>query len=146
MKAWEYEYKKLHTALPVDFEKDPSDWTGVKTTIKNRYEHLSLFWASQVPGSRAPESIYLAMIQAWHNRGYDVTEAEKLIGPALKEHKAGNFNVLERLTGQILRRLTQAPIDRSHPTHQFERPETWNDDITFELASWTADITRKMKG
>ena len=82
MKAWEYEYKKLHMALPVDFEKNPSDWTGVETTIRNRHELLGLFWDSQVPGSRAPESIYLAMIQAWHNRGSDVTEAEKLIEPA----------------------------------------------------------------
>ena len=125
MKAWEYEYKKLHTASPVDFEQDPSDWSGVEKNLKNRQELLSLFWSSQVPGSRAPESIYLAMIQAWYNRGYDVSEAEKLIEPALKEHSAGNFNILERITGQILKLLNQAPIDRSHPTHQYKRPETW---------------------
>lgn len=127
MKAWEHEHKKLHTASPVDFEKDPSDWTGVDSTVKSRQDHLSLFWASQVPGSRAPESMYIAMIQAWFNRGYDVSEAEKLIEPALKEHKDGNLYILEKLTGQILKRLIQAPIDESHPTHQYNRPETWED-------------------
>lgn len=127
MKAWEYEYKKLHTASPVDFEKNPSDWTGVETTIRNRHELLGQFWDSQVPGSRAPESLYIAMIQAWFNRGYDVTEAEKLIKPALKEHKNGNFTILERLTGQILKRLIQAPIDLSHPSQQYDQPETWEE-------------------
>ena len=62
MKAWEYEYKKLHTASPVDFEQNPSDWSGVEKTLKTRQELLSLFWSSHVPGSRAPESMYLAMV------------------------------------------------------------------------------------
>ena len=127
MKAWEYEHKKLHTASPVDFEKDPSDWTGVDGILKSRQELVDLFWASKVPGSRAPESLYLAMIQAWHNRGFDVTEAEKLIEPALKEHKNRNFSLLEQLTGRILKRLTEAPVDPDHPTHRFKRPETWDE-------------------
>lgn len=151
MKAWEYEHKKLHTASPVDFEKDPSDWTGVESTIKNRQELLSLFWASQVPGSRAPESLYIAMIQAWFNRGYDVTEAEKLIEPTMKEHKDGNLFVLEKLTGQILKRLIQAPVDPSHPTHQYNRPETWDEikttfrgnDINFPEVK---DLEKKLLG
>ena len=75
MRAWEYEHNKLHTASPADFEQDPSDWSGVGKILKARRELLNMHWSSQVPGSRAPESIFLAMIQAWYNQGYDVTEA-----------------------------------------------------------------------
>ncbi|MCP4296172.1 MAG: ADP-ribosylglycohydrolase family protein, partial [Proteobacteria bacterium] len=127
MKAWEYEHKKLHGASPVDFEEDPSDWSGVDRILKSRRELISLHWASNVPGSRAPESIYLAMIQAWYNRGYDVSGAEKLIETALREHKKKNFGELEKISGQILKRLLEAPGDLSHKTWSFERPDTWID-------------------
>ncbi len=127
MKAWEHEQNKFRSAIPVDFKLNPSDWTGIDESIKQRQGLLDLFWASQVPGSRAPESIYIAMIQAWFNRGYDVTEAEDLIEQALVEHSAKNYNTLERLSGQIVKRLIEAPIDPAHPTHQFSRPETWDE-------------------
>jgi len=127
MKAWEYEFNKFHNASPVDFEKDPSDWSGIDYVLKARRGHLSLFWSSSVPGSRAPESLYIAMIQAWYNRGYDVTEAEKLIEPSLVCLEKGSLNELERLSGQILKRLNEAPADTGHSAHHFSRPETWLD-------------------
>ncbi len=64
MRAWEYEFGKLHNASPVDFDEQPGDWSGIDSVLKSRQGHLKLFWSSQVPGSRAPESLYLAMIQA----------------------------------------------------------------------------------
>ena len=125
MKAWEYEFKKLHEASPVDFLENPSDWSGIEMVLNARREHLKLFWASQVPGSRAPESLYTAMVQAWFNRGFDVSEAEKLIQPALDCLKAGDLATLERLSGQLLKCLTRAAVDNSHPSRRFARPGTW---------------------
>ena len=127
MRAWEYEFEKLHNASPVDFDEQPSDWSGIDSVLKSRQSRLKLFWSSQVPGSRAPESLYLAMIQAWYNRGFDVTEAEKLIHPALESLAEKKLDVLERFSGQIMKRLIEAPPDHSHPTHKYDRPETWED-------------------
>lgn len=127
MRAWEYEFDKYHKAIPPDFDADPSDWTGIESVLESRQSLLKLFWSSNVPGSRAPESLYLAMIQAWFNRGYDVSAAEELILRALKYHKDKDLNNLERISGQILKRLNQAPLDLAHPTHRFMRPGTWDD-------------------
>ncbi|RKX78610.1 MAG: ADP-ribosylglycohydrolase family protein [Spirochaetes bacterium] len=127
MRAWEYEFNKYHNASPVNFKENPSDWSGIADVLKARQVHLKMFWSSQVPGSRAPESLYMAMIQSWYNRGFDVSEAEKLIRPALASLKEGRLNELERLSGQILKRLMQAPVDKTHPSHQFFRPEGWED-------------------
>ncbi len=61
------------------------------------------------------------------NRGYDVSEAEKLITQALVCLENGSLNELERISRQILKRLNEAPVDAGHPAHQFSRPETWPD-------------------
>lgn len=127
MRAWEYEHEKYHNATPPDFKEHPSDWTGIDAVLKSRQIELDMFWSSNVPGSHAPESLYVAMIQAWYNRGYDVTAAEELIPEALKYHEEKDLNNLERVSGQILKRLNQASPDPTHPSHHFKRPGTWDE-------------------
>lgn len=140
MRAWEYEFEKLHNSSPVDFEKQPSDWTGIDAVVESRKSHLKTFWSSQVPGSRAPESLYLAMIQAWFNRGFDVTEAEELIPRALRYFEDNNLHELERISGQILNLLNRAGVDPSHPSQAFKRPASWDDiRAAFRNGSDSAD-------
>lgn len=126
MKAWEYEYQSYHKARPANFEENPSDWSGIDGVLQARQIQLSFFWKSQVPGSRAPESLYNAMVQAWFNRGYDVSEAEQYLDAARSAHAQGRHGELERLSGKILKCLMEAQVNPEHPSWQFARPEGWD--------------------
>lgn len=127
MRAWEREYDKYTGARPVDFAEDPSDWSGIDKVLIARRAQVRMFWDSRVPGSRAPESLYTAMIQAWFNQGYEVSEAESLLDEALEAFDAQNHGKLERLSGRILKALVEAPVDTSHSSHRFSRPQTWEE-------------------
>ncbi len=127
MKAWERELEKIETARPVNFEEDPSDWGGADVLLAGWRVHLKLFWDSRVPGSRAPESLYTAMIQARYNQGYDVSEAEALLDDGLAACERGNDAELDMLSGRILKALNSAVPDKNHPTHKTVRPDTWEE-------------------
>lgn len=125
--AWERELALRNAAKPVSFDENPSDWTGIDGLFENRRNLLYYLWASEVPGSRAPEHLMMGMIQAWHNRGYDVTEAERLLNLAFDALARKDSGELERLTGRILSALRQAPRVPNHPSRAFAAPEGWEE-------------------
>ncbi len=85
MKAWEYQLEMRRRAKPVDFTENPRDWSASFEAFEYRKGMLALLWESEVPGSRAPpEALLHAAVQAWHNRGYDVSEAERIAERGLK--------------------------------------------------------------
>lgn len=127
MEVWEYEYEKRRKARPVDFEEDPSDWSGFASIIEDRNKLIGMLWENQVPGSRAPESLYLEMVQAWSNRGYDVSEAEELVWEGLEALKEKDYRRLEVISARVRQALRQAPKDSDHPYWQFNNPVTWEE-------------------
>ncbi len=71
MKAWEREYEILHKGIPC-YEEDDNEmiWEEEAGGPEAAQDALSrMYWHSQVPGSRAEESICEASIQAIENRG-----------------------------------------------------------------------------
>ncbi len=149
MKAWEYEYETRINAKPVDLNKSPGDWSGISDLLNSRKAMLDMLWKCEVPGSRAPEHLFLEMIQAWHNRGYNVTAAEALIEEALSAHRNRDFASLERLSGQIQRELRKAPKDPENPYWSYKKPETWDEiKAAFRNIDFTVrpagDITEKV--
>ena len=124
-KAWQYEWENRRAARPKPYEESPPDWSGPQKLMRQRKEFLAMLWNSEIPGSRAPERMFLEMIQAWGNRGYNVTEAERLIPEALKIVATGDWGEMERITGRIRRALREAPKDPSQGAWKFQRPQTW---------------------
>lgn len=143
MRIWEKEYKKRREARPVDFKEDPSDWSGFETIIEDRNGMLKMLWDSRVPGSRAPESFYQEMVQAWYNRGYDVSEAEKLLDEGFKALQQEDYRYLEIVSARVREALRNAPVDPDHPYWKFNNPTDWleikkafrvkNEEYKFEL-------------
>lgn len=123
--AWEWEYELLQNAVPADFTDNPSDWSAVDAILASRKAELFNFWESEVPGSRAPEHLYVAMIQAWGNRGFDVTRAEEYIPEALRAAAEGDWGRLEHITGRIMLELRRAEILQHHPYWTFKQYERW---------------------
>lgn len=142
MKAWEHEYTLRHNAKPVDFTEDPSDWSGVEQLLNTRKTMLRLLWESQVPGSRAPEHLFSAMVQAWYNQGYDVSDAESLLPEAWEAYNAEDHGKLEKFSGRIQEALTNAPKDPKSPYWQFEQPRPW-EEIKARFPAVSQDVNQR---
>jgi ADP-ribosylglycohydrolase len=127
MKAWQYEYEKRKKARPVDLEDAEDGWSGFAEMMAEREELLKNFWDSKVPGSKAPEALYIEMIQAWSNRGYDVSEAEKYIEKGLKALEEDDMRELEIISSRIMRELNNAEKLDDHSYWNFENPSEWDD-------------------
>jgi ADP-ribosylglycohydrolase len=140
LKAWEYEYEKRQKASPQHMEGRAGGWSGINEILKSRKAMLKTLWETEVPGSLAPESMFTDMVQAWYNRGYDVSEAEGLLVEADRALKAKNHGELERLTGRIQQSLLNAPKDESNSYWQFSHPEGW-EDIKASFSKAAADRT-----
>ena len=69
-KAWELAGELYRNAKPVVLSEEDQTWTANLETMKFYDQILSLDWASNVPGSGAPERIMAAAVQALENRGY----------------------------------------------------------------------------
>ncbi|NMA12978.1 MAG: ADP-ribosylglycohydrolase family protein, partial [Chloroflexi bacterium] len=84
MKAWELSKKLITEAKPILQSKEDLVWTEDKVDLGNlEIQEQRDRWYTHVPGSRAPDMVLIGAVQATENKGYDVTEAEKLI-PAIQ--------------------------------------------------------------
>ena len=68
-----------------------------------------------VPGSGAEEHVIVAAMQAMHNMGYDVSEAEALIEAGLEAFRKNDVPEMSRLYSRVLYLLSKAPKDPTHP-------------------------------
>ncbi len=100
-------------------------WEIMYTQAERRREHLFALWDGQVPGSRAPERLYIEMVQAWGNRGYDVSGAEALLPGAIAARKAEQWGELEKISAMIHRALREAPRDDAHQYWKYPHPDDW---------------------
>jgi ADP-ribosylglycohydrolase len=137
-KAWEIEREIRLKAVPLDRRIHPSQWT---THVKSFSEdnQVARYWLNHVPGSGAPDSLYVGMVQSMANKGYDMTAAEELlpIGLALAEHK--DFSELRALTAKLMERTFNAPLDKHSLYQQFHHPPDWESIVS----AMSAEITRE---
>ncbi|MEG2144921.1 MAG: ADP-ribosylglycohydrolase family protein, partial [Oscillospiraceae bacterium] len=73
MKAWEIAGNLFWGAIPKILEEEDQTWTANEKTSDFYDALINLEWASNVPGSGAPEKIMVAAVQAMENRGYEVS-------------------------------------------------------------------------
>ena len=128
MKAWELERENIKKVLPT-YEEDDNEtiWEESSSGIEIAQDELiKLYWHSNVPGSRAPESICLASIQAMENRGYIVDGAMELIEEGYKAYEENDIIKLHKLANEIFNKVYNA---RKDPNHSY-----WNQEFfdTFE--------------
>ncbi|MGM0601783.1 MAG: ADP-ribosylglycohydrolase family protein [Bacillota bacterium] len=126
MKAWQYELEKRKNAEPVPLSNAEEGWSGFAEMMEERENLLAMFWQSQVPGSKAPEALFIEMIQAWSNRGYDVSTAEKYIEEGLDALAEGRMRELEIISARIMKELREAPVDDDHSYWRYENPTNWD--------------------
>jgi len=88
---------------------------------------MHMLWRSRVPGSGAPECLYLEAAQSMENQGYDESDAVSLIPIALEALDAQDTPRLRVLTGHYLSALFNAPRDQACSYLAYARPDGWED-------------------
>ena len=117
MKAWEKEREIILNELPC-YEEDDNEtiWEESAGGIEEAQDQLSrMYWHSQVPGSRASESICLASIQAIENQGYEVPGGMELIEEGYKAYDENDIVKLHKLTYEVFNAVYDAKKDENSP-------------------------------
>lgn len=120
MKAWQLERKIIMEEVPC---YQPNDneiiWEENAGGPEIAQDNLTkMYWHSQVPGSRAKESICLAAIQAMENRGYCVKDGMKLIEEGYKAYDDNDIIKMHKLAYKIFRACDNAQKDENSPYWQ----------------------------
>ncbi|MGB4440215.1 MAG: ADP-ribosylglycohydrolase family protein [Sedimentibacter sp.] len=100
-KAWEIAYDLYSNAKPTVLTEGEQGWSALKS-VSDFYDGiLSLDWASNVPGSGAPEKAMVSAIQALENRGYTVENAYDLLQKGIMAHTEGNKVELQKISAEL---------------------------------------------
>lgn len=100
-KAWEMAYDLYSNAKPAVLNEGEQGWSALKSVADFYDNILKLDWASQVPGSGAPEIAMVAAIQALENRGYTVEPAYELLERGLNAHKQNDKVELQKISAEL---------------------------------------------
>ena len=136
MKAWELERKNILNVEPC-YEEDDNEtiWEESSSNIEiAQDEAIKMYWHSNVPGSRAPESICLASIQAMENRGYIVENGMDLINKGYEAYDNNDIVQLHKLTYDVFNAVYNAKKDENNPYWNQKFYETFEElekDINF---------------
>ena len=124
---WVLEKEMRDAAVPIDRRIHASDWYTSDMEVPYGDELIKKFWFSQVPGSRAPEIPYQEMAQAQYTKGFDTSAATDLIQKGITLAKENKIDELRVVTAELMNVILNAPMDKSHPIHNYQHPETWDD-------------------
>lgn len=119
MKAREIATEWIKNAVPRLQRDDEKGWTEALSNFENlRIEYYRKRWFAEVPGSMAPDHVLIGAIQAVENKGYDVSEAEKLIVPTQKAYEENDHVQYIKNYSLIFNLLANAPKN--------ENSDYWN--------------------
>lgn len=127
-KAWELAGELYWNAKPHLRQEEDQTWTANLQTTKFYDQVLQLDWASNVPGSGAPEQIMKAAIQALENRGYKMTDrGYELLeeGYKLQEEKPVDYIRLHEISAELRYEWSQAQKDESSDYWKYTMYESY---------------------
>lgn len=138
MKAWEIARQIITNAVPLDRRLHPSQWATQVNTVTSSSDQYTRFWKNRVPGSGAPDSLYVGMVQSMANKGFDVSEAEAFLPIGLELAEKNDLAALRPLTAELMEKTLQAPKDLKSSYWKFNHPTVWDEIV----AQMSPDITR----
>lgn len=119
-KAWLREYELMCGAKPKILREEEQGWLFSRKVEEMDDIMLKSKWSSTVPGSNAPERVIIGAIADYGNMGYDVSEAEALIGEGLGYLEKNDMANLNRVTWRIWNILNNAKKIEGHPYFEYE--------------------------
>ena len=126
-KAWEIAYDIFSNAKPVVLNEGEQGWGALKS-VSDFYDGiLNLDWASNVPGSGAPEKIMVAAVQALENRGYAVENAYELLQKGMKAHSEGDKVELQKISAKLRNEFLNAKINEESSYWKYKYYNSFNE-------------------
>lgn len=113
-KAWQIEMETMQHSIPVVLEAEEQGWNyGI---VREQVEDVSVAnkWASNVPGSAAPEHVIIGAMQDMENMGYDVSAAEAMIEKGQQYLAEGNKSALAGHTARVWNVMMNSPKLADH--------------------------------
>lgn len=146
MKAWERELKILKEAVPC-YNQDDNEvfWEEQSEGTENSQDILTrIHFHSQVPGSRAHESICNAAIQATENKGMIVRNGMELLEKGLKAYDEDDIVSMHKYEQAIFNACYDAEKDENSPYWQQTFYDSFEDyEKVTEFPYFDVDIDAK---
>jgi len=117
MKAWERQRQFILNEEPCYNQDDNEIFWEEQSTIPEEAQNAlcKLHYHSNVPGSRASESIVLAAIQATENKGMIVPNAMEMYDQGCKAEESGDMATAIRIQYEIFEACNNAIKDETSP-------------------------------
>ena len=117
MRAWEREKLVLQNSMPTVFEEENAKvWTKSAADPEQFQDAQQIrHWRKVAPGSKAPESVMTAAIQATENKGRIVEETDELLDSGFEALDKGTLVALHKISYRILEACRNAKKDESSP-------------------------------
>ena len=133
-KAWEIARELFENAEPVVRTQEEQTWEDNKEVSASYDQSLSLDWASNVPGSGAPEKIMVAAVQALENRGYRVSDrGYAFLREGLKAFEEKDFVALHQCSALLRAELAAAQKD--------DASEYWNYHYYHDFSEYSRNVS-----
>lgn len=129
MKAWKKAYELMQHAVPVVLDEEEQTWLAMVEVEKFHDMNIKLFWASNVPGSGAPECLAVAAVQSMHNMGYETTHLEPLLEEGERALQEEDYQQLQRLTARLMRELDRLPKIEDASYWNYTPYTSWDDYV-----------------
>jgi len=129
MKAWEANYKIIENEEPQYLIDDNEQFWEEQNDAPEKAQDImtKIHWHSQVPGSRASESICLAAIQATENKGMIVEGGMDLIEKGYKAYDENNIVELRNIEQDVFNACYNAKKDETSDYWNQEFYDTFSD-------------------
>ncbi|MFA9422485.1 MAG: ADP-ribosylglycohydrolase family protein [Sedimentibacter sp.] len=147
-KAWEIAHDLYFNAKPVILNEDEQGWSALKAVTDFYDGILNMEWASNVPGSGAPEKIMVAAVQALENRGYTVENSYELLNKGIKAQSEGNVVELQKISAELRNEFLNARINEESTYWKYKTYNSFKEyeqSVTFEEAIEVSTDTEKFK-
>ncbi len=129
----------INEAIPRIQTAEESGWIeGYVDFGKIEVNEVKRRWFAEVPGSMAPDHVMIGAIQAVQNKGYDVSEVEKLIVPAQIAFETDNAQDILKYSALIFKGLAEAPKNEDDPYWKYkfyDSFEEYEKDVNFPEAA-----------
>lgn len=124
MKAAEFTAHLLRETAPKLREEEEQTWDASRL-MDHQAGELMQFWASNAPGSGAPECLMAGALQSLENKGFALGDYGPLLRDGLEAAKVGNIEALLRIDMQLRVLIRAARANPEHPSQATTRYGDW---------------------
>ncbi|MDO6587826.1 ADP-ribosylglycohydrolase family protein [Salipiger sp. 1_MG-2023] len=137
MRAADYTAHLLRETAPRLRDEEEQTWDA-SDLMRAQDAELMQFWASNAPGSGAPECLMAGALQSLENKGFVVGDYGPLLQQGLDAARAGDMESLLRIDMQLRALMRAARPDPAHRSQATTRFADW--DSFAAAVDWPADV------